>query len=751
MTRIAIIVKEKRARLAKSVRYVCGNSDYVASFTFDEEWARFPIKTARFQRGEQYTDVVFEGTECPVPVFLDGTSMEIGVYSGADAETAVLYSTTSAWVGMDKSVRSRSGTQEMPGVYDQIVALLNNTADTTIGARDEVMQVVEEINAAVETAAGYASRMQSSVERAEIAAELAEDAKSEAQTASTEALRAKTETEILKESTEAACAITGEAKVEAVVAARDTETFKEEAVAAQSGAEAARAYAEAAAESAENTLASAMKSSVYDPQGYQENIYSYVDMRLGRKVYGVLWDKVKAKCTRLFDAANITLDTTNFGHFGSVNPSYDNPFDSIYPWSERRLCNYSLAAFIEISDTDGYDVRDAVVAWEGEAGFSYDPAPGIGVGVYTPRFWHTSYDTDEGRVFAVSGTKVLGWNEAEATIGGRWFGTVEEMEINGETKMVLGCRPGVPAADVALSDIHEYANNGGMTIEDVYVYDATTILFIVEYATMNTQNAVGYGCVTITRKENDMILNEANNTNTVKILKSAAADCCIAGAIMDIGTHKGLRNVANRLILSVETDAADSTILNVTISGNPISVTTDHFWSIHGLGNMEDAAIGSHSGYIGMNGKCNAYYRGQVMHGNLWRYVRGAYQQANTGHLWITNRRKDSEACGGLTPAHYIDTGIVIPAVQGYIKTLMDVPGFSVPILTAEKGGNSGSPVGDYCFQLGPMANDTILCAGGSQNGLNCGRFYMRWDYRDISAYYGISAVPFSKSNKREV
>ncbi len=719
MTRMEIIVREKRARLAKSVRYVCGNSDYIASFTFDEEWDDIPVKTARFQRGAQHIDVVFEGTECPVPVFFDGTSMEIGVYAGTDAEAAVLYSTTSALVGMDKSIRGHSEAQEppMPGVYDQLIALLNDTADTTLGARDQVVQMAEEVSAAVETAAGYVSGMHASVERAEMAAGLAEDA-----------------------------------KAETTAAAAAAEASKKEAVDAQGGAQAARTSAEAAAESAKTALAAAMKASVYDPRGYYEDIFSYVDMRLGRKVYGVLWDKANAKCTRLFDAAGLPTDTTTFGHFGAENPDYANPFDSIYPWSERKLCNYSIAAFQEISDTEGYDVRDAVVAWEGEAAFRYDPAPGLGVGVYTPRFWHTSYDTDQGRVFAVSGTRVPGWTEAEATIGGRWFGTVEELDMGGETTTVLGCRPGIPATAIAVSALHTYAKNGGMTLEDVWSMDAETVLMVVEYANMNAQNAVGQGCDSLYRRASDKVQAAAENTNVIKVL-AAMADYCVPGAVLRLGTTNGGRTIGSGIIVSVEADPDNADLLNVTFAGAPVTVTTNTYWSINGCANMEDESIGSHSGYLGTNGKCNAYYRGRVVHANLWRYVLGAYRQTGTGHIWIAESRAQAENYDGLDTAAHIDTGIVLPqgtngaAKEGYIKNLAAAPGLSIPPFCDQTGGSSAKPVGDYYYVPSLATGNSILLMGGyAYYGADNGRFYSNWYYSASSKNWNFAGVPFSRS-----
>ncbi len=411
---------------------------------------------------------------------------------------------------------------------------------------------------------------------------------------------------------------------------------------------------------------------------------------------------------------------------------------------------------MEISDTDGYDVRDAVIAWEGEPAFSYDPAPGIGVGVYTPRFWHTSYDTDEGRVFAVSGTNVLGWTEAEATIGGRWFGTVESIDIGGTAKTVLGCRHGVPATSITMTTLHAYAKNGGMTIEDIYSYDATSILAVVEYANMNTQDALGNGCYNLYRQSGDKIMVAADNTNVVKVLKSAASAHCIVGAVIDIGTSDGGRQIANRLITAVETDATDSTILSVTISGDPISVTTAHFWSIHGIGNIEDAEIGSKSGYIGTNGKCNAYYRGQVMHANMFRYVLGAYRQQNTGHIWIANSRAHAEGYDALNTTVHIDTGVVLPqgadgaAESAYIKTLDIAPGLSVPPFCSATGGNSANPVGDYCYTPAISTANTILRVGGSAaTGATAGRFYGGWNGAASTEHWYIAGVPFSKSPNR--
>ena len=59
---IDVTIKDKVASCSDA-RYVCGNSDYVIHFDFDDEWTEFEKKTARFKCEKGYFDVVFSGDE----------------------------------------------------------------------------------------------------------------------------------------------------------------------------------------------------------------------------------------------------------------------------------------------------------------------------------------------------------------------------------------------------------------------------------------------------------------------------------------------------------------------------------------------------------------------------------------------------------------------------------------------------------------------------------------------------------------
>ena len=131
MPKIHVTVKDKVAT-GEGSRIVCGNSDYMAVFSFDEEWAAYDVKTARFVYpggAGDHIDVVFEGSTCPVPVLHGTIGVKVGVFAGE------LHTTTSAWFDCKKSVLCESGggpADPPPDVYDQIMEQLNRIETATV-------------------------------------------------------------------------------------------------------------------------------------------------------------------------------------------------------------------------------------------------------------------------------------------------------------------------------------------------------------------------------------------------------------------------------------------------------------------------------------------------------------------------------------------------------------------------------------------------------------------------------------------
>ena len=122
MNVINIEIKNKIAELSAPALIVCGNSDYVVEFNFDDEWTEHPIRTARFSTWKGFTDVVFEGSQCPVPVLSNASYVKIGVFAGD------LRTTTPAYIPCKKSILCEGGApiEPTPDVYAQLIAMIES-------------------------------------------------------------------------------------------------------------------------------------------------------------------------------------------------------------------------------------------------------------------------------------------------------------------------------------------------------------------------------------------------------------------------------------------------------------------------------------------------------------------------------------------------------------------------------------------------------------------------------------------------
>ena len=132
MPNIQINIKNKVARADRAI-IVCDNSDYTAVFDFDDEWSAYETKTARFVYGGRYTDVVFSGNECLVPVIQDTRAVTVGVFAGD------LHTTTPAYFACVPSILCCNGipADPTPDVYAQLMELLNKDSGIWYPAVDD--------------------------------------------------------------------------------------------------------------------------------------------------------------------------------------------------------------------------------------------------------------------------------------------------------------------------------------------------------------------------------------------------------------------------------------------------------------------------------------------------------------------------------------------------------------------------------------------------------------------------------------
>lgn len=129
MPTINIDISNKIAKVTTpDAEIVCGNNDYTAKFSFDDEWSAYAAKTAvlRYSTpdGKRGQEVVFTGDSCSLPALYNLRCVNIGVVAG-DIRT-----TTAAVIRCKPCITDGDSTHAAPpeDVYNQIIDLINNGA-----------------------------------------------------------------------------------------------------------------------------------------------------------------------------------------------------------------------------------------------------------------------------------------------------------------------------------------------------------------------------------------------------------------------------------------------------------------------------------------------------------------------------------------------------------------------------------------------------------------------------------------------
>lgn len=166
---INVSIRDKIAVAEKDALYICGNSDFVIAFDFDDEWAGYEYKTARFVFNDTFADVVFSGNECAVPVLSNTYNFIVGVFAGD------LHTTTPAYVAAKKSILCGTNppAEPTPDVYRQMVDLFNAGLVESKANADAAAESKAQSDKNASVAESYASRVKAAAEMAEKCAETA--------------------------------------------------------------------------------------------------------------------------------------------------------------------------------------------------------------------------------------------------------------------------------------------------------------------------------------------------------------------------------------------------------------------------------------------------------------------------------------------------------------------------------------------------------------------------------------------------
>lgn len=402
----------------------------------------------------------------------------------------------------------------------------------------------------------------------------------------------------------------------------------------------------------------------------------------------VTWERVE-------DSVELVANATKNG--GTVQ----NDFDNLSPWKDIISFNLDLET-------------GKKKAYFGDADFKFDGSNGD---VYThiPTFWLKIYEENDYMYILIADHARSGFTEIKEFDIARYLTGIG-------TDGKLHSYSGIPGAD--FKSINQYRTLVKQNGEDYCLMDwryfAIQCLYLVEYATFNSQSALGNGMQSMRHNNGDIALVAETNTNRI-IINTSGGNAFIVGQQVKIGgydnstavlrTITAINNYEDNNITGKEIIFDGASIANITL--------TTYIWTcVQNAGGCD--ALGMKSGCLVNDGKHNVIYRGiESIIGNIFSFVDGI-------------NIKDCQAYICYNPSQYVSDkfeepyemiGYVNSKQEGYGKTL----GFDInnPLiqLPTEIGGGSSSGTSDY-YWCSATGNRVARVGGYLTLGADCGLWF---------------------------
>lgn len=420
-------------------------------------------------------------------------------------------------------------------------------------------------------------------------------------------------------------------------------------------------------------------------------------------VYGIrrkITNNSSSAWERLFDSVGKVANATKNG--GTVQ----NDFDSLAPWSDIKSCNYDLTT-------------KKINAWFGDANFKFDGTNGD-VFTHIPKtYWKIYQENDYDYVLLADYLKA-GFMEVDGFFVGRHNGSV----VNDVLHTYSGL---VPTTSKNRGQFRTLANALGNNFSQLdWRYLVLQMLYLVEYATYNSQSALGNGIQS--RKYVKTIVAE-NNTNRAIIGSSSGY---YVGQIIRIGTSDGGTQIADaRKITAIAPYDEDGvTGAALTFDGAAVNIAVDNFVCTMAqiTGQCDD--LGMKSGCINNDGYHSMIYRGvENLFANIWQFVDGINIKDRLAYICKDHSQyADNVFADPYKPLAYTNAD-----ANGYAKTLgldVDEPFFRFP---TEVGGSTSTYMADYYYQN--TGNRVARVGGNFSGGADGGLWF--WSFGGDSSVAG--------------
>lgn len=430
-----------------------------------------------------------------------------------------------------------------------------------------------------------------------------------------------------------------------------------------------------------------------------ENSIEEID-RVRGHIYGVrrkITNNTSTAWERIEDSVNLVANATKNG--GTV----ENDFDSLAPWSEIKSCNYDIET-------------GKIKAWIGDASFKFDGSNGD-VYTYIPETYIKIYQEDDYDYILIADYPRAGFTKYDSFFIARYAGSI----VNDVLRSYSGL---APAHNKTIGQFRTLANALGSKFSLLdYRYFVLQMLYLVEYANYNSQNALGNGVMT--QQQATALIAE---TGVNRIVVSSTT--LYVGRTIGIGSTWASFSIAtDRKVTKVE-NYSDGTISGKVIyfDGDPVNIAIGNVvWGCgQESGQCDD--LGMKSGSITNDGFHSVIYRGiENLFSNMWQWVDGINIKDHLAYICKDHSKYVSDKFDG----DYKALGYVNGDTNGYIKNLGFDPDEPLVRFPVEVGAGASSGTSDYYYQN--TGNRVARVGGSFYVGSGGGLWY--WDLSVASSY----------------
>ena len=567
------------------------------------------------------------------------------------------------------------------------VGLAKEVANTALNTANEAVKTAE---SAMKQIPGYTSR-------AETAASKAEESKTAAANSASAAADSK-----------AAAGKSATAAANSASAAAESKTAAANSVKA---AEAAKAKAEDVVKGIADTKAEAIAQIEAAGVEATQNIKGYtkeetnallraagIHTQVGAPIYGV---------KRVWNTANVsdTWERTDASVGMEANPTIGtkvgkDDFSYVMPWAGivSKCCDLDTGETIAYIGEPGYDPTKYMVLTE---------YPGY----YLKRWRDDTYEYVQISAGAFDGAVYIEpweWGRYPSSLMGS-----KHVSMSGKHPDCRINRATVRARSKAAGE--------GYYSMDSTSYWAYSMLVLVKYASLNTQEKVCKGYYYLRYTDQDKALVAEQSTNRIVIALATAANEYLVGNAVEIGTSLGGAQVAKQRLITRVEDYSNGSVTGKAIyfDGDPVNIAVGNIISHCANISGTTDSLGMRDGCLVNDGKHAMLLLGHE-HNGQYAFVDNVNRYQDKLYVCYDNTATKDNV--GDTDPNYKALSFAFPTTSGWQLLEGFDPEHPLEMWCEKLGGSSvGKGNGAYLWSNNNAAWCVLYVFGGASHGANAG------------------------------